>query len=144
MSDAAAWILLLGRVLFVLFYLNSGIFFHLGKGSMAIGFATQMRFPVPLLAAWPSGLWLVLGSLSIVLGAWADVGALMLALFVVVAALWFHRFWTIEDPQQRQPQQQNFIRNATFLGACLIIFAFFTTFGHDLPLTMTDPLFDLR
>jgi putative oxidoreductase len=144
MSDAAAWILLVGRIPFILFYLNSGIFFHLGQGSMAIGFATQMRFPVPMLAAWPSGLWLIAGSLSIVLGVWADVGALMLALFVIVAAAWFHPFWTIEDPQQRQTQQQNFIRNATFLGACLIIFAFFTTFGHDLPLTITDPLFDLR
>jgi uncharacterized membrane protein YphA (DoxX/SURF4 family) len=68
----------------------------------------------------------------------------MLALFVTLAAAWFHRFWEIEDQEQRQAQQQNFWRNATLVGASLIIFAFFSTFGNDLPLTITDPLIDLR
>jgi uncharacterized membrane protein YphA (DoxX/SURF4 family) len=143
MNDTAAWILLLGRILFVLFWLNSAIW-HVRQGQMATGYAASSRFPLPRLAAWPSGVWLVAGSLSIVLGAWADLGALMLALFAILAAAWFHRFWEIDDPQQRQAQRGNFWRNATFVGGCLIIFAFFTTFGHDLPLTMTDPLFDLR
>lgn len=143
MSDTAASIQLAGRILFVVFYLNSTIF-HLTKGAMAIGFAQHMAFPLPFLAAWPSGLWLLAGSLSIVLGIWADVGALMLGVFVILAAAGFHRFWEIEDQEQRQAQKANFLRNATFLGGCLIIFAFFSTFGDDLPLTMTDPLFDLR
>lgn len=143
MSDAAAWILMVGRILFVVFFLNSTIF-HLTKGEMAIGFAKHMAFPLPFLAAWPSGAWLLAGSLSIVFGLWADVGALMLGLFVILAAAWFHRFWEIEDQDQRQTQKSNFVRNATFLGGSLIIFAFFTTFGHGLPLTLTDPLFDLR
>jgi putative oxidoreductase len=143
MSDAAAWILLAGRVFFVVFYLNSTIF-HLTKGKMAIGYATSMAFPVPFLAAWPAGVWLLAGSLSVVLGIWADVGALMLGVFVILAAAGFHRFWEIGDQDQRQTQKSNFLRNATYLGACLIIFVFFSTFGHDLPLTMTDPLFDLR
>jgi putative oxidoreductase len=143
MSDLAAWILLVGRALFMGLFLNSAIF-HLAKGEMATGFATHVRFPVPFLAAWPSGLWLTAGSLSIFLGLWADVGALMLAIFVTLAAAWFHRFWEIEDPEQRQTQRQNFWRNVTLAGACLVIFAFFTTFGHDLPVTLTDPLFDLR
>ncbi len=143
MSDTAAWILITGRILFVVFYLNSTIF-HLTKGKMAIGYATSMAFPVPFLAAWPAGVWLLAGSLSVVLGIWADVGALMLGVFVILAAAGFHRFWEIEDQDQRQTQKSNFLRNATYLGACLIIFAFFSTFGYDLPLTMTDPLFDLR
>jgi putative oxidoreductase len=143
MSDAAAWILLAGRLFFVVFFLNSTIF-HLTKGQMAVGFAKHVSFPAPFLAAWPSGLWLLAGSLAIVLGIWADLGALMLGLFVILAAAGFHRFWEIEDQEQRQAQKSNFLRNATYLGACLIIFAFFASFGHDLPLTITDPLFDLR
>jgi putative oxidoreductase len=143
MSDAAAWTLLAGRVLFVLFYVNSSIF-HLAYGGMASGFAQSAAFPLPYLATWPSGLWLIAGSISIAFGIWADVGALMLGFFALIAAAWFHRFWEIEDQQQRQMQRGNFWRNATFIGGCLIIFAFFATFGHDLPLTITDPLFDLR
>jgi putative oxidoreductase len=143
MSDAAAWILLVGRLFFVVFFLNSTIF-HLTKGQMAIGFAKHVSFPMPFLAGWPSGVWLLTGSLAIVLGVWADVGALMLGLFVILAAAGFHRYWEIEDQEQRQAQKANFLRNATYLGACLIIFAFFASFGQDIPLTITDPLFDLR
>lgn len=143
MIDAVAWILLLGRILFGAMWVNSAIG-HVTQGQGSIGYATSMRFPLPRLAAWPSGLWLVAGSLSIAVGLWADVGALMLALFATLAAAWFHRFWEIDDPQQRSAQRQNFWRNATLVGGCLVIFALFTTFGHDLPLTMTDPFFGLR
>jgi putative oxidoreductase len=111
---------------------------------MAIGYARQARFPLPVLAQWPSALALVAGSASIILGVWADLGALLLGAFALVAALGFHRFWELQDPEQRRTQRQNFWRNVTFLGASLALFAFFTTFGHDLPLTVTDPLIDLR
>lgn len=143
MNTGVAWVFLIGRILFALFWLNSSVW-HVRQGQMAIGYAASMRFPLPRLGAWPSGLWLVAGCLSIVLGVWADLGALMLAVFATLAGAWFHRFWEIEDPQQRGTQRQNFMRNATFVGGCLIIFALFATFGHDLPLTMTDPFFDLR
>lgn len=143
MSDAAAWILLVGRLLFGAFFVNSAIF-HIRSAAMATGYAKSMRFPLPLLAAWPSGVWLVAGSVSIALGIWADLGALMIGLFVVLAAAWFHRYWEIEDQEQRRTQKGNLLRNATFLGTALALFAFFATFGHDLALTITDPLFDLR
>lgn len=143
MGDIAAWTLLIGRLLFGAFFVNSAIF-HVMKGGMAIGYAQSMRFPMPSLAAWPSGVWLLAGSLSIALGIWADLGALMIGLFLILAGAWFHRFWELEDPEQRSTQRGNLWRNATLLGAALAFFAFFTTFGHDLPLTITDPLFDLR
>ena len=143
MSDLAAWILLLGRILFVALFVNSAVG-HLTKGKAMRGYAEHMGMPMPALAAWPAGVWLLAGSLSIVLGVWADMGALMLAIFVVLAAAWFHRFWQLEDPDQRNTQKGNFLRNATLLGAALALFAFFSTVGHDLPLTLTDPLLDLR
>ena len=51
-----------------------------------------------------------------------DVGSLMVALFVVLAGLYFHRFWTIEDPAQRQMQSGNFFRNVALLGVSLMMF----------------------
>jgi hypothetical protein len=35
----------------------------------------------------------------------------MIALFLVLAALYFHRFWTIQDEGQPQTQASNFYRN---------------------------------
>jgi putative oxidoreductase len=142
-SDFGAWVLLLGRLLFVAYFLNSTVF-HLTKGQMASGYAKQMGFPIPALGAWPSGVWLLAGSLSVLLGIWADLGSLILAAFPIPAAIWIHPFWKFEDPQQKQMENLNFMRNVTFVGAGLILFAFFGTFGHDLALTITDPLFDLR
>ena len=143
MSDAAGWILLVGRILFPAIFLNS-VAFHSVQGQMAIGYARQVQFPVPALAGWPSAVVLVAGSASIVLGAWADLGAVLLGAFVLVAALGFHRFWEITDPEQRRTQRGNLWRNVSLLGGCLVLFALFAAFGHDLPLTLTDPLIDLR
>lgn len=144
MSDAGTWILLVGRVVFALFFVAIAAVGHLKMSKMMAGFARQMRFPAPQIAGWPAGLWLAAGGLSIALGAWGDVGSLMIAVFVVPAGLFFHRFWTVEDAQQKQTQMQLFWRNVTFLGAALILFVFYATFGHDLALTLTDPVFDLR
>ncbi len=87
---------------------------------------------------------MIAGGLSIALGVYADVGALMIAAILIPAAWWFHAFWKVEDENQKQMAQILFWRNVTFLGAAVIIFALFATFGHDLALTVTDPVFDLR
>lgn len=44
-----------------------------------------------------------------------------MALFLVLAALYFHRFWTIQDEGQRQMQAGNFYRNVALLGASLAL-----------------------
>ena len=99
--------------------------------------------PFPLLAGWPAGLWLLAGSASIVLGAWGDLGSLMLGLFVILAGGYFHRFWEVADPQQRHTQRMNFTRNVTYLGASLALFAVFASVGPALPLTLTGPVFEV-
>jgi putative oxidoreductase len=143
MSDLGGWILLLGRVLVGGYFAGVTGMFHLSKGQMAVGYARQMAFPLPGLAAWPSGIWLLVAGLSILLGVWPDVGSLMLAAFVIPAAWWFHRFWAVEDENQKQVATQLFGRNVVFLGASLMLFAFFAAFGDDLPLMVTGPLFHL-
>jgi putative oxidoreductase len=144
MGDAAALIFLIGRILFPFLLLDAGVRFHVRKSSMAEGYARSIGFPVPAIAGWPTGLWMATGSLSVMLGAWGDIGALMIAMFVVPAAGWFHRFWKIEDEQQRQSQQVYFWRNVALLGGALVLFSVFATVGQDLSFTLTDPLFDLR
>lgn len=144
MSDGGAWLFLIGRVIFAVFFFVVAGPGHILRGQMMVGYAHQMNFPVAALASWPAGIWLVVGGLSVALGAWGDVGAAMLALFVILAGLGFHRFWTVEDQQQKQTQMQLFWRNVSFLGAAVMLFAVYTTVGHDLALTLSDPLFDLR
>ncbi|MGH2554746.1 MAG: DoxX family protein [Actinomycetota bacterium] len=144
MSDVAGIIILIGRILFAIFpaYV-SGYSFHVKASKMAEGYAQSVGFPMPGIAGWPAGLWLVLGSVSIALGIWPDLGALMIAAFVIPAAWYFHRFWEIEDANQKQAQTMFFYRNVMILAACLIMFGFFASVGDALRFAVTGSLFDL-
>jgi putative oxidoreductase len=140
-SAAAGLIFLTGRVLFGLYFaIVAGIGGHIRNSKMLEGYARSVGFPVAAIAGWPTGLWLVAGGLSVALGIWPDVGALMIAAFVV---LYFHRFWEIEDQMQKMTQQQLFFRNVIALGTTLILVGIFTAFGPELRFAITQPLFNL-
>ena len=141
MSDAAGIVALVGRMLFGLYFVALGAGFHIPKTKMAEEYARSMRFPFPGIAGWPTGLWMAAGGLSMALGIWPDIGALMIAVFAILAAAWFHRFWEVEDPMQRQFQQGYFGRNVIIVGACLVMFAFFAAAGDALRYTVTSPAF---
>ena len=139
MSAGAGAVVLVGRVLFSIFFVRSG-WGHLTKGKGMIGYADTAGLPVPYLAGWPSGVWLIAASACVALGIWPDVGALMVAAFVIPAAWYFHRFWTIDDPSQRQAQSSSFYRNIEILGASLAMFGLFASAGNGLRFTLTGPL----
>ncbi len=141
MSITASAILLVGRVLFVgLFVLSARghIVNHARYVTTARG-----RLPVPYVAGWPAGVWLLLAVLSMVLGIWPDVGALMMAAFLMPTTFLFHAFWTFSDATQRRTQQSNFYRNISLLGATLALFALFSVVGAG-RFAITGPLFNLR
>ena len=106
-----------------------------------VDYAGSAKFPVPSIAGWPSGAWLIVGSVSVAAGLWPDIGTLMIAAFVVPAAWWFHRFWEVGDPMQKQTTQILFFRNLTFLGAAIGLFGLFVSVGDGLRFAVTGPLF---
>jgi putative oxidoreductase len=143
-STEAGLIFLAGRVLFgLLFAVVAGIGGHIRNSKMLEGYARSTGFPPASIAGWPTGVWLVVGGLSVALGIWPDVGALMIAAFVVIAASYFHRFWEIEDQMQKLTQQQLFFRNAVALSTSLILIGTFSAFGPELRFAITQPLIDL-
>jgi uncharacterized membrane protein YphA (DoxX/SURF4 family) len=141
MSAAAGLVILLGRVLFAVFFGWVAGRAHVTLGAMFEGGARAAGFPAPFLAGRPAGVWLLVASLSVALGVWPDVGALMVAVFVILAAAWFHRFWAIENEEQRRLQSQLFWRNAIALSTSLIMFGAFAAFGPELRFAITAPLF---
>lgn len=142
MSDAAGAFVLAGRILIALFFgVVAAVMGHIAKSKDMEGYARAMRFPVPAIAGWPTGLWLVAASVSVGFGIWGDVGALMIAAFLIPAAAWFHRFWEVEDETQKMMQTGFFFRNVIGVGASLILLGIFAGLGSALPFTITDPLF---
>ena len=76
----------------------------------------------------------------IAVGIWPDIGAIMLGLYVTIAAFYFHNFWTVDDATQRQTEQLNFFRNVTLLGAAIMLFVFFASVGDGVRYTVIAPL----
>ena len=142
MSDAAGVVVLIGRVLFAYFFGAVAGVGHFKRDQMMRGYAQQAGFPVPAVAGWVAGLWLMLGAASVGLGIWPDVGSLMIGAFVIPAALFFHRYWTFEDEMQKASQRQFFYRNLVILGAAVVFFGTFVTLGSELRFTITAPLFN--
>lgn len=143
-----AFVMLVGRIVFALFFLDNGVNNLRTRPAMAKRLAAPTmpalirRYPDLFNIA--SSLLLVAGSVMLAVGAWADVGALFLVAFLVPTTLTSHPYWTFTDPAQRRQQRMSFLRNVTFLGGCLFLFGFFAAYGHGLAYTLTDALFDLR
>jgi len=141
MSASTGLIVLLGRLLFAVFFGVVAGVGHFRRSKMMEGYAKSAGFPLPPIAGWPVGVWLIVGAASIGLGIWPDIGALMVAAFLIPAALFFHAFWRIEDPAQKQTQTSFFWRNVIGVGACAVMFGTFVALGPALRYTIAAPLF---
>ncbi len=142
MSDVTGAIVLGGRIVFASFFGAVAGVGHIRRSGQMEGYAKGAGFPVPAIAGWPVGIWLIAGAVSIALGIWPDVGALMIAAFLLPAAWFFHRYWTVGDPMQKMTQTQLFWRNVIGLGACAVMFGTFVALGPALRFSVTGPLFD--
>jgi uncharacterized membrane protein YphA (DoxX/SURF4 family) len=134
-------VILIGRILFVAVFLTSAIG-HFTKADDMTGFAKSRGVPAARLAVLAGGVLLALGGLSVLLGVWADLGALLLVVFMVPTAVLMHGFWRETDPQARQMEMIQFFKDLALGGAALMLVGLFAIAGDDLGLTITGPLFD--
>ena len=135
------WIFLLGRILFATMFFNSGLVGHvIGRKGMA-GYARQNRVPLPELSVVASGSMILVGSVLVALGAWGDLGALLIALFLVAVTPVMHAFWRESEPMAKQLQQINFLKNVALLGGALVLFYVWNQLQGSAGLSLTDPLF---
>jgi uncharacterized membrane protein YphA (DoxX/SURF4 family) len=141
LTALAGALLLTGRVLF------AGLFAYSARGHIRnharYAAIARGKLPIPGVAGWPTGVFLVVADLSIVAGIWPDVGSLMIAAFLVPTTLLFHRFWAVTDAATRRPQEGFFYRNVSLLGAALSLFVLFSVVGH-IPFAVTGPALNLR
>jgi len=125
-------VLLIGRIVFSFFFMFSG-FNHLTKLSMYAQYAGASGVPAPTVLTAVSGVMLLAGGLSILLGVQARWGALLIAVFLVTAAFTVHKFWGIADPMMAANQAAHFWKNISLTGACLLIYAFATVYPSRWP-----------
>jgi uncharacterized membrane protein YphA (DoxX/SURF4 family) len=113
-------LLLVGRIVFGVFFVMSGIN-HFRNVKMMSGYAGSKGVPAPALAVVGTGVILVAGGLSVVLGLLPVVGLVLLILFLVPTAFLMHDFWKVEDPMMRAAEQVNFLKNVALAGAAFAL-----------------------
>jgi uncharacterized membrane protein YphA (DoxX/SURF4 family) len=113
-------LLLVGRIVFGAFFVMSG-FNHFANVKMMSGYAASKGVPAPALAVVGTGVLLVAGGLSVILGFLPVVGLLLLILFLVPTAFLMHDFWTVKDPMMRAGEQVNFLKNVALAGAAFAL-----------------------
>lgn len=130
---------LVARILFVVVFLMSGIG-HLTATKAMAGYAKYKRVPLPTVSTVVSGVLMLLGAVSVVLGIFGDLGALLLFLSVAAIPFLMHRFWTEQDAEAKQNEQIQFNKTLSLAGGALALFVLFALVP-DLGLTVTGPLF---
>jgi uncharacterized membrane protein YphA (DoxX/SURF4 family) len=141
MSTLGGIILLVGSILFVALFVSAARG-HIQNHPRYVE-GSGRKLPFPVLAGWPAGVWLLVAAVSIVVGIWADLGSLMIAAFLIPAAVLFHPFWSESDPAARRLHEAGFYRDVSLLGAALALFALFAASGH-VPFALTGPALSLR
>ena len=78
--------------------------------------------PAPQFMLAGAIVFLLVGSLSVIAGYKARIGAVLLLTFLVLASYYFHPFWKLEG-QAQQEQMIHFMKNLSMMGAMLFIVA---------------------
>jgi putative oxidoreductase len=115
-------ILIIGRILFGALFVTSGIA-HFAKLEAMTGYAKYKKLPAAKFGVMISGLLFLLGGAYIIAGFWVDLGALFLAVTLILAAFIFHNFWKETDATAKMNEQIAFNKDLSLAGASLILFA---------------------
>jgi putative oxidoreductase len=112
---------LIGRLLMVALFLPAGVSKVFGfEGT--VGYIASVGLPLPTVAAAAAIAIEVLGSVALLAGFQTRVVALLMAVFTLVATVFFHAFWAAA-PDQAFMQQLLFFKNVAVIGGLLILAA---------------------
>lgn len=129
-------LILIARVLFSIIFLVSAIG-HFTQAKVMTDYTRAKGVPAPGLAVFVTGIMLLLGGLSILLGAYVSIGAILLVIFLIPTAFIMHNFWTVKDPMMKQNDQINFLKDLALAGASFLIWYLYQTVPN-VPLSLTQ------
>jgi uncharacterized membrane protein YphA (DoxX/SURF4 family) len=112
-------VFLIGRIVFGGFFFGAGLN-HLTHHAAMARMVAKGGIPMPELAVIGSGLMILLGGASILLGWYPRVGCLLIAVFLAVVTPLAHNFWNTTTPAQRADALNNFTKNAGLFGGALM------------------------
>ncbi len=133
-------LILIGRLMFGLVFVAAALG-HLTETKGIARQAEQRGIPRPQRVVQLSGIAILIGAASVMLGVFPDVGALILAAFLLATAGLVHRFWTEPAGDGRTMTQTQFMKDLALAGGAVVLFGVFVHLGDGLGYTLTGPMF---
>ena len=112
----------IGRLMLVTVFLMSALGNKIPMFSSVVQYMQSEGVPAPQIMLAGAIVFLIAGSLSVLLGFKARIGAGLLLVFLVLATYFFHDFWNFEGQEQTN-QMIQFMKNLSMAGAMLLIMA---------------------
>jgi putative oxidoreductase len=116
----------LSRLMIATIFLLSAVGNKIPKFDDVAALMKSQGIPQPQVMLAGAILFLIAGSLSIILGYKARIGAGLLFVFLVLATYYFHDFWNVINPlkqQLKQEQMIQFMKNLSLMGTMLFVMA---------------------
>ena len=114
----------LGRVMLCAIFFLSAIANKIPKFNEVVGYMEKAGVPQPQIMLGGAIAFLLIGSVSLVLGYRARFGAFLLLIFLGLVSYYFHAFWKeVPDSQAFMQQMIQFQKNMAIAGAMVFIIA---------------------
>ncbi len=113
---------LLGRMMIATIFLMSAVGNKIPKFNDVAAYMAAEGVPAPQVMLAGAIAFLVVGSLSVILGYKTRIGAGLLLVFLLLATYFFHDFWNFEG-QEQQVQMISFMKNLSLMGTMLFLMA---------------------
>jgi putative oxidoreductase len=124
---------LIGRLVFGGFFLYNGIN-HLKQRKQLGQYAESKNVPLAEAVVAATGVVLIAGGASILLGVKPKLGTAAIAGFLAGVSPVMHNFWSVQEPTQRMNEMINFSKNMALLGSALALM------GLDEPWPVSVPI----
>ncbi len=112
----------LARVMIAAIFLLSAVGNKIPQFHSVVGYMASKGVPQPQFMLIGAIVFLIVGSISLVLGFKARFGAALLLVFLVLATYYFHDFWNYQD-QEQQMQMIQFLKNLSLMGTMVFVMA---------------------
>jgi uncharacterized membrane protein YphA (DoxX/SURF4 family) len=133
-------VMLIGRICFATVFVIVPL--QVIRSSAMVAAAPPLRrIPLPRIAVIAVSAVAIAGAVAVILGVWPDLGALMIAAYLVPVTSVMHPYWTFADPAQVKQHRESLLLNVSILGGSLILFWALNQSQHVPAALVSTPLF---
>ncbi len=122
MEHVRGLLALAGRALIVGIFLVSVVFNKVPNYSAVAQSMAGEGVPAPTIMLGLAMACMVIGSISVLTGFKARIGALLLLIFLLAATFYFHDFWNM-PVERKGTELTQFLKNASLMGTMLFLIA---------------------